>query len=97
MAYELDQNFQLSEAPHSDIEETFRVMQKAFEKDEVWQVAFPHCDPEELHAWIMAYLAPRWRFPDITIYKITEVSTGYEPIPAVYIHCELGTRHLTHA
>jgi hypothetical protein len=85
MAYILDPNFALSEAPPSEVEEIFRVMERAFSSDEVYGEAIRKCDPEETHQWLMKYLAPRWTFPDITMYKVTEVATGYYKCPYFFL------------
>ena len=83
MATQLDPKFKLSEAMlRQDSDEAFSMLEDAFKKDEIWTVALSDCDPKEAHDWIMAYLAPRWCLPDITMYKITELSTGYGKYPS---------------
>jgi len=78
----LDPKFRLSEAPHSDLEECFRVMTTAFSSDELWTILFKDCDPEEVNQVFLATLGVRWVMDDTTIYKITHVESGY-----VYLHC----------
>ena len=77
MANKLDPKFTLSIAPPSEIEEVFRCLARAFKKDDLFQAALGKCDPEDIHQFFMKNLAPRWCFPDISIYKISEVATGY--------------------
>lgn len=77
MARTLDPKFELTEADPSDIEEIFRLLEVAFEDDEVWKSVFKNCAKHDIHPWIMSELAPRWSFPDITIYKTTEIASRF--------------------
>ncbi|KAH8821878.1 hypothetical protein F5884DRAFT_746165 [Xylogone sp. PMI_703] len=76
MAKTLDPKFTLTEADPSDIDEIFRLTEEAFADDEIWNATFKHCTKDDIHQWTMSVLAPRWIFPDITIYNITEVASG---------------------
>jgi len=78
MAKPLAPGFTLSEGSLADSnsDEIWRLLEDAYENDEVWQVAFKECKKEDIHPWVMNTFTPRWNLPDITFYKITEESTG---------------------
>jgi hypothetical protein len=79
MAKALPCGFVLKEADTSDADELWRVLEKAYATDAVWWVTFKDCNEEDIHPWVMSVFSPRWLFPDITIYKIVEESSGYVP------------------
>lgn len=72
----LDTRFALGEASPDQMDEVMRMMGLAYQNDEIWTVASGKCDGEELHQWVMKWLAPRWTMPDITTYTIREKSSG---------------------
>jgi hypothetical protein len=75
---QLQPGFKLSEATPDDLDEQFSMLELAFIDDEIWKVTLGDVlkDPQKVHAWIMEILAPRWTFPDIVTYKITEEASG---------------------
>jgi macrodomain Ter protein organizer (MatP/YcbG family) len=72
----LDPRFEISIAKDEEMDGVMRLIEKAFGNDEIWKYTTEHCDPEEVHEWIMTNLTQRWLMPDITTYKVTEVATG---------------------
>jgi hypothetical protein len=77
MANPLAPGFKLSERTAADWDELWRVMEAAYEEDEIWHVAFKACKKEDVHSWVMTAFIHRGSLPDTTFYKITEESTGY--------------------
>ena len=80
MTKALAPGFKLSEGTLADSDEIWRVCEDAFEKDDIWQAAVKGCKKEDIHPWVMSIFTPRWNLPDITFYKITEESTGYDQL-----------------
>jgi hypothetical protein len=78
MARPLPPGFTLSEAPLSDSDEIWQLCEDAFVEDEIWQAVFSKCNKKDIHPWVMNVFTHRWNLPDITFYKITEESTGYD-------------------
>ncbi|RDL37875.1 uncharacterized protein BP5553_05308 [Venustampulla echinocandica] len=72
----LNPDFTLCEASPDQMDEVMRVMEVAYRNDGIWKFVRENCDDEELHEWVMKWLAPRWTMPDITTYIITEKSSG---------------------
>ena len=80
MAKALAPGFKFSEGTLADSDEIWRVCEDAFEEDDIWKAAVKGCKKEDIHPWVKSNFAPRWNLPDITIYKITEESTGYDQL-----------------
>lgn len=78
MAQPLAPGFKLSEGTLSDSDEMWQLCEDAFEEDDIWQAVFKGCKKEVIHPWVMSIFPHRWNLPDITFYKITEESTGYD-------------------
>ncbi|RDW82377.1 hypothetical protein BP6252_03489 [Coleophoma cylindrospora] len=72
----LHPDFELSIIPESKITDIWEVMEIAYADDELWRPSIKNCDPKEVHAWLLEHIAPRWSFPDMEVYQITEKSTG---------------------
>ena len=78
MGKPLPPGFKLSEGTGTDSDEIWQLCEEAFGEDEFWKFVCLDCKKEDMHPWIMNFFSPRWNLPDVTIYKITEESTGYD-------------------
>lgn len=78
MAKPLAPGFKLSEGTLADSDEIWQLFEDASEADGMWPAIFGGCKKEDIHPWFMRIFIHRWNFPDITVYKITEESTGYD-------------------
>ena len=76
MAKPLASGFKLSEGNFGESDEIWQLFEDAYKEDAIWQVAFKNCRKEDIHSWAMNVFPHRWTLPDITIYTITEESTG---------------------
>ena len=77
MAKPLASGFKLSEGNFGKSDEIWQLFENAYKEDAIWQVAFKNCRKEDIHSWAMKLFPHRWTLPDITMYTITEESTGY--------------------
>ena len=78
MTKPLASGFKLSEGNFGNSDEIWQLVEDAYKDDAIWQVAFKNCRKEDIHSWAMNVFPRRWTLPDITIYTITEESTGYD-------------------
>jgi hypothetical protein len=78
MAKPLASGFKLIEGNDGNLDEIVQVMVDAFKEDGIWKAAFKNCKKEDIHSWAMNVFPRRWKLPDITLYTITEESTGYD-------------------
>ncbi|CAD6505124.1 BgTH12-00619 [Blumeria graminis f. sp. triticale] len=97
----LEPGFRLGEATPNDMPEVWQVFLAAFEKDEQWiGIVRNVVNPADVYPWLCAHFAPRWNFPDIITYKITEdasgaiVGWGALQIPWKYLHPSVMTNRL---
>ena len=78
MAKPLASGFKLVEGNLGNSDEILQVMVNAFEEDAIWEAIFKNCKKEDVHSWAMNVFPQRWKLPDVTLYMITEESTGYD-------------------
>ena len=80
MVKALAPGYKLSEGTLANLDEIWQVYEDAFEEDDIWKAAMKGCKKEDIHSWVISNFAPRPNLPDITTYKITEESTGYDQL-----------------
>jgi hypothetical protein len=72
----LPSGFDFSEAHNGDILDLFSIWNDAFVDYELWEVIFKNSNPQEILPWIVKTFGPRAAMDDITMWKVTEVSSG---------------------
>ncbi|CAD6505129.1 BgTH12-00624 [Blumeria graminis f. sp. triticale] len=97
----LEPGFRLGEATPDDMPEIWQIYQAAFEEDELWTGIFRNVvNPDDIYPWLCAHFTPRFNFPDIITYKITEDASGAIvgwtalQIPWKYLHPSAMTEQL---
>lgn len=78
---DLPPGFQFSEAQKNEIPELFSVWNDAFVDYEVGKVIFKESNLKEILPWLVETFGPRWQMDDISMWKITEASTGWRSLP----------------
>lgn len=68
--------FEFAQATSDDVGELFTIWNEALVDLPVWHILFKDCDPKEVQPWLVRTFGPRWTMDDITMWKITEISSG---------------------
>ncbi|POS82719.1 hypothetical protein EPUL_005674, partial [Erysiphe pulchra] len=77
MNVSLREGFSIGVATKDDRESIWNIFLEAFGTDELWKCLTRNVvDSKELFPWLIAHMAPRYETPDITVFKISENSSG---------------------
>ncbi|CCU78377.1 unnamed protein product [Blumeria hordei] len=97
----LEPGFRLEVATPDDMPEIWQIYQAAFEDDEQLIGIFRNVvNPDDIYPWLCDHFTPRFNFPDIITYKITEDASGAIAgwtalqIPWKYLHPSVMTEQL---
>lgn len=74
---ELPLGFKFGEVHKNEIPNMFSVWNDAFVNYELWNVIFKKSDPVQILPWLVKTFGRRWEMDDITMWKVTEVSSGW--------------------